>query len=202
MFDGFAYKYLQDRLHLVLVVKEVWVTLEDLRGLRLALGVRYKDCRRRPVNVVIGWNFLLRNKIITITEFLPIVCTRHLLHLNVLVSFFFALALSLPFLYESTLTHLFLTLFHVGLFHTLFFNEGWIGLHVDRNDECGKGVATDNTTIIHDVLRGHLNVLSVRIPVLLLTHNLRLGCKSVTSHGLLHLHAHWHLTRLHHLLLH
>ena len=47
----------------------------------------------------------------------------------------------------------------------LLLNTHWVGLHVDWDDKGSEGVSTDDTPIVHDVLRGHLDILTVWIPL-------------------------------------
>lgn len=122
MFDGFSNEHLQDWLDFVFVIEEVRITFKNLRGLGLTLGVWNENGRWWPVNKVVWLDLVLRNEVVTVTEVLPVVSPRHLLHLNVLVPLFFALTLPLPFLDKTTLAHLFLTLFHKSLLHSLLLN--------------------------------------------------------------------------------
>lgn len=84
----------------------------------------------------------------------------HGLHLHILLTLIFSLLLPLPLLGETTLAHLPLLLVDVSLLKALLLNECWIRLHVDRNDERGKSVAANDTTIVHDVLRSDFAVMN------------------------------------------
>ena len=84
----------------------------------------------------------------------------HGLHLHILLTLILSLLLPLPLLTEATLAHLPLLLVDVSLLEALLLNECWIRLHVDWNYERGKSVATNDSTIVHDVLRGDFAVMN------------------------------------------
>lgn len=158
MLERFADKHLQDGLHLILIIKEIWITFKNLSCFRLSFWIWNEDCIWRPVDVVVWRNFTLGNEAIPVTELFPIVLPRHLLHLQVLVSLLLPFSLSLSLLSEATLPHLVLALLHVRLLHPLLLYERRIRLHIDRNDECGKRIPADNSTIVHNILRSYLSV--------------------------------------------
>ena len=80
------------------------------------------------------------------------------MHLEVLLTLLLSFLLPLPLLGHTTLTHLLLLLAHIGFFEPLLLHKGRIRLHIDRNYEGGKSVATDNAPIIHDILRCNFTV--------------------------------------------
>jgi len=60
---------------------------------------------------------------------------------------------------------------------SLLFGHLRIRLHVDGNDKCSKGVSSDNSAIVHDVLRCHLNVFTVGVSKVL--SSLRIGSRAI-----------------------
>jgi hypothetical protein len=122
MLYRFANEHLQNGLNLILVIEEVGIALKYLSCLCFTLSIWYENRRRWSINEIVGRNFGFRNEVVAVAELLPVIGPRHLLHLYVLLLFLLSLALPLPFLDEATLTHLFLSLFHVCLFHPLFFD--------------------------------------------------------------------------------
>lgn len=159
MLNRLANQYLKYGLHFIFIIKKLGISFKNLSRFCITLSVRDENCCRRPIDIIIGWNFRLGNKIILITQLFPIIDTRHLLHLHVLFLFFLSLTLSLPLLRQSPLSHFLLSLFHKGLFHPLLFYQSRVRLHIDRNNKCSKRVATNDTSIVHDVLRSHLTII-------------------------------------------
>ena len=158
MLNALADQNLKNGLHFVFIIKQVWITLENLSLLSFTLGVGDENCSGRPVDVVVGINVVLVHHVLVVTEFFPHIRTLHLGHLHILLLLHFALLLAHALLGLSALAHLLLTLLHVGLFHPLFFYQGRIGLHVDRDDKGSKCVATHHPAVIHNILRSHLTV--------------------------------------------
>jgi hypothetical protein len=113
---------LENWLDLVFIVEEIRISFKNLRGLGLTLSIGNEDSGRRSIDEVVGLDLLLWDKVIAIAELFPVVGPSHLLHLNVLIALFFTLALPLPLLDKSALTHLILTLLHIGLLHSLLFD--------------------------------------------------------------------------------
>ena len=135
-----------------------------------------------------------------ITELLPSVSALHLLHLHILLVFLHLLLSKLIFLSSSS--NFILSLSHVSFFHLLFFNESWIRLHIDWNDQSCEGVSSNNSTIVHEILWSNLNILSIWITVSLLTNNLRFGGEALTTNATTIVLHKLHLLLIHHLLWH
>jgi hypothetical protein len=149
---------LKNWLNFIFVIEKVWIALENLSSFHFSLWIRNENSCRRAVNVVIRLDFGFRNIILSITELFPIIIHGPLLHLHILISFLFSFALSLPFLNLSAHSHFFLPLLHIGLLHSLLFNESRVWLHIDWNNKSCESITTNNTPIIHDVLGRDLTV--------------------------------------------
>ena len=158
MFNRLSNKYLKNWFNFIFVIEEIGISIENLSCLRLSFRIWNENGRWWSINIVVCLYLCFRNITFTITKLLPVVGPGHLLHLQILISLFLTLALSLSFLSKSTLAHLFLPLLHIGLFHSLLFDQSWVWLHIHRNYKCSKCISTNNTTIVHDVLRCHLAI--------------------------------------------
>jgi len=156
MFDRFSNKHLKNRLDFILIIKKIWISIENLSSLDFSFWVWNEDSIWSSINVVIRLQFKFINHILMVTELFPHVGTLHLNHLHI-VLVFLLLLVSHFFLLPSH-PHFFLSLFHIGFFHLLFFNKSRIWLHIDWNDQGGKSISSNHTAIIHDVLRSNLTI--------------------------------------------
>ena len=158
MLNRFANKHLKNRFNLILVIKKIWISFKNLSVLVLSLWIGHEYSWRWSINFIIWLNLLFINPIFSVTQLFPVVSPGHLLHLHILVSLLFPLSLPLPLLCKSPWSHLILSLFHICFFHPLLFNQGWVRLHVHRNNQSSKSITSNNTPIIHYILWSHLSV--------------------------------------------
>ena len=83
---------------------------------------------------------------------------KHILHLHIIL---LVLHLSLSnFFLISSLSHFFLSLFHISLLHLLFFNKCWIWLHVYWDNKSCKSISSHDSSIVHNILWCYLTVMN------------------------------------------
>lgn len=179
MFNGFSDKYLKNWFNLVFIIKEIRILIPNLSLLWVTSSIWNQNCLWWSINVIIWFNFHFVYHIVMITKLLPSVSALHLLHLHILLVFLHLLLSKLIFLSSSS--NFILSLSHVSFFHLLFFNKGWIRLHIDRNNQSCESVTSHNSTIVHQVLWSDLNILSVGITVPLLTNDLWFGGEALST---------------------
>lgn len=157
IFNGFTNKDLKDWFNFIFVIKKIWISIEYLSYFVITLWIWNENSIWWSINEVVWLQLKLINHVLVIRELFPKVSTLHLSHLKVLMVLLHLLMSHV--LLGTSHSHVILPLTKEGFLHLLLFNESWVWLHVDWDNQSSKGVTTDNTTIIHDVLRGHLPII-------------------------------------------
>ena len=172
MFNWLSNKHLQNRLNFIFIIEQVSITVEDLRCLGFSFRVWNQDCIWRTIDVIIRFDVVLVHHVLMVWELFPLVCTLHLLLLHIGLIAFLHLLLPIVLLLSSS-PHLFLPLAHICLFHLLLFYEGWVWLHVHWDDEGCECVSSHDTSIVHQILRGHLTITFIKLAVRFRNSNLK-----------------------------
>jgi hypothetical protein len=122
----------------------------------------FKKFAYRPIDVVVRLKLLFINHVFVVAQLIPVVLILHVHDLSALVLFilhylhaFLIIVLSLSYLLSSLL------LYHRLLLLSL--HQNGVGLHIDRDNQGGESVATDNAAIVHDVLRSYLPIVGFKV---------------------------------------
>ena len=157
VFDRFTNKHLQNRFNFVFIIKQISISVKNLSLFYFTFRIWNQNGIWRSINIIVRLNVVLIDHVLMITQFLPQISTLHLLSLHIKLIAFLQLLLSEFFLLSSP-SHFFLSLTHICFLHLLFFYQSWIWLHINRNYKCCESITSNNTSIIHKILRGHLTI--------------------------------------------
>jgi hypothetical protein len=156
MFYCLTNQHLEHWFHFLLEIKQVIVSIEYLSSLLMSLLIWNVGCIWRSVDEIVWLDLVFINHVLMVTQILPQV--GRLVDINLIILLLIMNFILSHLILLSPYSYFFPPLALISLFHLLFLNKGWVWLHVDWDDECSKGVASDHTTIIHDILGCNLTI--------------------------------------------